>query len=168
MVLEKWLQKPNHRTSPTQVRSGQSNSNSYIMDATQQAAIDGATGGLFGCMGDPSGFACSLFIPCCAVGQTAANTMEALMGVPAEQAASARNTTACYYLCCCPCMGCAAPSKNGEPSASCVVHAGKWFFCHPCYVSQGLRASKMALDFKNKVGKFTNIAGAPDCNDMER
>ena len=29
-------------------------------------------GGLFNCMGDPVGFACSLFLPCCAVGQTAA------------------------------------------------------------------------------------------------
>ena len=79
--------------------------------------------------------------------------------------------TACFYMCCCPCMGC-SPQKehsrlwNAEPSDGCTfVHAGKWFICHPCYVSHMLRASKKALDIQRK---FTGVAGAPDCNEMER
>jgi len=87
------------------------------------------------------------------------------MGAMPDGGSGTRNATACYYTCCCPCMGCATPKKEGQPSASCLVHAGKWFICHPCYVAQGLRASKMALGIKRKLA---GVAGAPDCNEMER
>jgi hypothetical protein len=148
-------------------------------------------GGLFNCMDDPAGFACSLFLPCCAVGQTAANTLtipgRIVLGSDEPNKLEITCKTACFYMCCCTCLGCQpesfllGPPKdltgNGygggaegrgcyeygcynEPRPSCIVHALKWFICHPCYVSQLFRASKLALDVRTH--------GAPDCNKMER
>ena len=92
--------------------------------------------------------------------------------------AKAVAANACCYMCCCPCMGSGCcglarvhpivPGEGsyGSPKAKILLwHAGKWFICHPCYVSQMLRASKIALDVKKKL---TGLAGAPDCNEMER
>ena len=97
--------------------------------------------------------------------QLPTSQQEVMMGAMPDGGSGTRNATACYYTCCCPCMGCATPKKEGQPSASCLVHAGKWFICHPCYVAQGLRASKMALGIKRKLA---GVAGAADCNEMER
>ena len=142
--------------------------------------MDKATGGLFGCMGDPAGFACSLFIPCCAVGQTEVNKRgggnAGTCNSTCPNTCNRRNEAACIYLCCCPYLGCVHSCdvvENGKRSESWVLHLGKYFCCHPCYVAQGLRASKIALDFNWQANYYftftgTNIAGAPDCNDMER
>ena len=164
----------------------------YPQSNSQKATVGG---GLFNCMDDPARFACSLFLPCCAVGQTVANTMTTGLdeqgrpefgsefGVTNNQI---RNTTACYYMCCCCCYSCFPENPSlgrteedrrgrgcyefgcyNEPRPSCVVHALKWFLCHPCYVSQLFRASKLALDVRMK--EFDNVhGGAPDCKKMER
>jgi len=40
-----------------------------------------------------------------------------------------------------------------------MEHIAKWFCCHPCYLAQMLRASKMILAAKN--GTLSSIGGAP-------
>jgi len=61
-------------------------------------------------------------------------------------------------------MGC-INNPNAPPNASQAEHAAKWFFCHPCYLAQLLRGSRMAVQFvKNPVSAM----GAPEVEIMER
>tara|TARA_B110000211_G_C13740893_1_gene404484 strand:- start:202 stop:453 length:252 start_codon:yes stop_codon:yes gene_type:complete len=46
------------------------------------------------------------------------------------------------------------------------AHLVKWFCCHPCYLAQMLRASKIILDAKN--GTLSSISGAPAEAEMAR
>jgi hypothetical protein len=47
-----------------------------------------------------------------------------------------------------------------------MEHIAKWFCCHPCYLAQMLRASKMILAAKN--GTLSSIGGAPAEAEMAR
>jgi hypothetical protein len=63
------------------------------LEAAMKAKVDEATGGLFGCSKDIPGFACSVFLPCCAFGEMSSNFLNASMGgnVPEDQINNARN-----------------------------------------------------------------------------
>ena len=86
-----------------------------------------------------------------------------------NQIVRTRNMASCYYLCCCPCMGLCVPIAPDERQKilvnSCPEHFTKWIFCHPCYIAQSLRFSKKVNEFTEE---FTDMCGAPDCEDMER